>query len=91
MRGGVIRREARRGDATRTAELTNAPRRVNVRHAPCCQRLIVELIAVMLLLLAIALATLPMWPYSTRWTYYPAGTCALVVAVIVYLTLDGRL
>ena len=50
-----------------------------------------ELIAVMLLLLAIALATLPMWPYSTRWTYYPAGTCAFAVAVIVYLTLDGRL
>jgi hypothetical protein len=51
----------------------------------------VELIAVMLLLLAIALATLPMWPYSTRWTYYPAASCALAVAVIVYLTLEGRL
>jgi len=45
----------------------------------------------MLLLLVIALATLPMWPYSTRWTYYPAGTCGLVVAVLVYLTLEGRL
>jgi uncharacterized protein DUF3309 len=51
----------------------------------------VELIAVMLLLLALALATLPMWPYSARWTYYPAGSCALAVTVIVYLTLEGRL
>ena len=50
-----------------------------------------ELIAVMLLLLVIALATLPMWPYSSRWNYYPAGTCAFAVAVIVYLTLEGRL
>jgi bacteriorhodopsin len=51
----------------------------------------VELIALMLLLLALALATLPMWPYSARWTYYPCGSCALAVAVIVYLTLEGRL
>jgi hypothetical protein len=51
----------------------------------------VELIAVMLLLLALALATLPMWPYSVKWTYYPAGSCALVVGVIVVLTLGGRL
>ena len=51
----------------------------------------VELIAAMLLLLVIALATLPMWPYSARWTYYPAGTCGLAVAVLVYLTLEGRL
>jgi hypothetical protein len=32
-----------------------------------------------------------MWPYSTRWTYYPAGTCGLVVTILVYLTLEGRL
>jgi len=51
----------------------------------------VEIIALMLLLLALALATLPMWPYSARWTYYPSGSCALAVAVIVYLTLEGRL
>ena len=63
----------------------------NAGHALCCPAAIVELIAVMLLLLVLALATLPMWPYSTRWTYYPAGSCAFAVAVIVYLTLEGRL
>jgi hypothetical protein len=51
----------------------------------------VELIAVMLLLLTLALVTLPTWPYSTKWTYYPAGSCALAVGVIVFLTLGGRL
>jgi hypothetical protein len=51
----------------------------------------VELIAVMLMLLLLALVTLPMWPYSTKWTYYPAGGCGLAVTVIVLLALGGRL
>jgi hypothetical protein len=51
----------------------------------------VELIAVMFVLLLLALATLPMWPYSTKWTYYPAGGCGLLVTVIVLLALGGRL
>ena len=50
-----------------------------------------ELIAVMFVLLFLALATLPMWPYSTKWTYYPAGGCGFVVTVIVLLALGGRL
>ena len=50
-----------------------------------------ELIAVMMLLLILALATLPMWPYSTKWTYFPAGGCGLLVTVIAFLTLGGRL
>ena len=45
----------------------------------------VELIAVMFVLLILALATLPMWPYSTNWTYFPAGGCGLAVTVIVLL------
>ena len=51
----------------------------------------VELIAVMFVLLILALATLPMWPYSTKWTYFPAGGCGLVVTVIVLLALGGRI
>ena len=43
------------------------------------------------LLLLLALATLPMWPYSTKWTYYPAGGCGFVVTVIAFLTLGGLL
>jgi hypothetical protein len=51
----------------------------------------VEIIAVMLLLLVLALATLPMWPYSTKWTYYPAVGCGLAGTLIAFLTLGGRL
>ena len=51
----------------------------------------VELIAVMLLLLVLALATLPMWPYSVKWTYFPAVGCGVTVAAIALLTLGGRL
>jgi hypothetical protein len=51
----------------------------------------VELIAVMLLLLVLALATLPMWPYSAKWTYFPAVGCGVTVAAIALLTLGGRL
>jgi hypothetical protein len=51
----------------------------------------VEIIAVMMLLLVLALVTLPTWPYSTKWTYYPAVSCGVALAVIVLLTLGGRL
>jgi len=51
----------------------------------------VELIAVMFVLLILALATLPMWPYSTNWTYFPACGCGLAVTVIVLLALGGRI
>jgi len=50
-----------------------------------------ELIAVMLLLLVLTLATLPMWPYSVKWTYLPAVGCGFAVTVIALLTLGGRL
>ena len=61
------------------------------RHDTCSSLIFVELIAVMFVLLILALATLPMWPYSTKWTYYPAGGCGFVVTVIVLLALGGRL
>jgi hypothetical protein len=50
-----------------------------------------ELIAVMFVLLLLALATLPMWPYSVKWTYFPAAGCGVTVAAIALLTLGGRL
>jgi len=49
------------------------------------------LIAVMMLLLVLTMVTLPMWPYSAKWTYFPAGGCGFAVMVIALLTLGGRL
>ena len=38
-----------------------------------------------------ALVTLPTWPYSLKWTSYPASACGLGVVSIVALGLIGRL
>ena len=46
----------------------------------------------LLVLLVFALvATLPMWPHSQRWGYYPGGGVGLVVLIIVVLISSGRL
>ena len=44
-----------------------------------------------LLLLVLLLAIAPTWPYSRRWGYYPSGTLAAVVVVLVVLVVFGQL
>ena len=42
------------------------------------------LITILLVILVLgALASLPTWPYSRRWSYYPSGGLALVVIVLL--------
>ena len=48
------------------------------------------LIAMAVLLIA-SMATLPTWPYSTNWGYYPTGVCGIVVTAIAALVVVGRL
>ncbi|MGZ9127384.1 MAG: DUF3309 family protein [Candidatus Binatia bacterium] len=45
------------------------------------------LIIVLILLL---LGTLPSWPYSSGWGYYPSGGLGLVLIIIIILVLMGR-
>lgn len=46
----------------------------------------------LLVILIIALITsLPTWPYSSGWGYYPSGGLGLVVLILVILLLTGRL
>jgi hypothetical protein len=50
----------------------------------------------MLLILAIVLivalvGSLPAWPHSRSWGYYPSGGIGLIVAVLLILLLLGRL
>jgi hypothetical protein len=45
------------------------------------------LIVVVLLLLG----SLPAWPYSTGWGYYPSGGLGLVLLVLIVLAVMGRL
>ena len=46
--------------------------------------------AIIILFFAL-LGVLPNWPYSRNWGYGPAGIVALLLALIFYLVLEGRL
>lgn len=47
-------------------------------------------IILIILVLAI-LGSLPAWPYSTGWGYYPSGTLGLLlIALIVFALVDRR-
>jgi hypothetical protein len=49
------------------------------------KKMILLLIVVILLL-----ATLPTWPYSRGWGYYPSSGLGAVVAILLVLLLLGR-
>ena len=49
-----------------------------------------EMLGAIVLLLFVAIGTLPAWPYSRRWTFYPTGACGGVVLCLVALILMGR-
>ena len=44
-----------------------------------------------ILLVLILVGSLPTWPYSSGWGYYPSGGAGLVLLVLIVLLLSGRL
>jgi hypothetical protein len=42
-------------------------------------------------LIVLLLGTLPAWPYSSNWGYYPSGLLGLVLIIVVVMLLTGRL
>ena len=46
------------------------------------------LIVVLILLL---IGSLPAWPYSASWGYYPSGGLGLVLVILLILLLLGKL
>jgi len=42
------------------------------------------------LLLVLVLLTVPMWPYSRGWGYYPSGGVGLVILALLILLIMGR-
>ena len=48
-------------------------------------------IVLIVVLIAMLLAALPSWPYQRQWGYYPSGTLALVLVVLLLLDLVGLL
>lgn len=49
-----------------------------------------SLILIVLLVL-ILVGSLPTWPYSSGWGFYPSGGAGLVLLVLIVLLLAGRL
>jgi hypothetical protein len=50
----------------------------------------VSLILIVLLVL-ILVGSLPTWPYSSGWGFYPSGGAGLVLLILIVLLLTGRL
>ena len=45
----------------------------------------------LVILVLMVLGSLPTWPYSRGWGYYPSGGLGLVVVVLLVLLLSGRM
>lgn len=45
----------------------------------------------LILLIILLIGSLPAWPYSGGWGYYPSGGLGLVVVILLILVLMGKL
>jgi hypothetical protein len=44
----------------------------------------------LIILILLLLGSLPTWPYSSGWGYYPSGGLGLIVVIIIIVLLIGR-
>jgi hypothetical protein len=44
----------------------------------------------LIILILLLIGSLPTWPYSTGWGYYPSGGLGLVLVIVIILLLLGR-
>jgi hypothetical protein len=49
------------------------------------------IILLVVILLLLALGSLPSWPYSRGWGYYPSGGLTLLFLILLLLFLSGRI
>ena len=45
----------------------------------------------LILLVLLLLGSLPAWPYSAGWGYYPSGGLGLLLLVLILLAVMGRI
>ena len=45
----------------------------------------------LIVLVLVLLGTLPTWPHSREWGYFPSGFFGIVVVVLLILLLTGRI
>ncbi len=46
---------------------------------------------VLVLLFLMLLGVIPVWPHSSSWGYYPSGGLGLVLLILLFLMLAGRI
>ncbi|HEX8140183.1 MAG TPA: DUF3309 family protein [Pyrinomonadaceae bacterium] len=44
-----------------------------------------------IVLIVLLLGSVPAWPYSRGWGYYPSGTLGLILLILLILLLLGRI
>jgi len=49
----------------------------------------ITILAVILVLML--LGSLPTWPHSSGWGYYPSGGLGLILLILILLAISGRL
>ena len=47
-------------------------------------------VVLVLLLLLLLIGSLPTWPYSAGWGYYPSGGLGLLLVIVIILALMNR-
>jgi uncharacterized protein DUF3309 len=45
----------------------------------------------LIILIVLLIGSLPAWPYSSGWGYYPSGGLGLVAVILIVLLLLGKL
>ena len=50
-----------------------------------------SMLTLLIILVILAVATLPRWKYSSNWGYFPSGGLGLVLLILIILLLTGRL
>jgi hypothetical protein len=45
----------------------------------------------LIILVVLVIASIPTWPYSVGWGYYPSGGLGLILVIILILVLLGRI
>ena len=44
----------------------------------------------LVVILVLLIGSLPTWPYSSGWSYYPSGGLGLVLLILIILMILGR-
>ena len=48
------------------------------------------MILLVILLLLLMVGSVPRWPHSRSWGYYPSGTIGIIVIILIIMLMLGR-